>query len=247
VRLILNADDFGASDEVNAAVAAGFARGLISRASAMANGAAFAGAAALARKLGVSDRVGIHLNATEGHSLTAPIRDWPRLCGPDGRLRYRRNRHLWLAAGEQEALRQEWAAQIAACRAAGLGLGHADSHHHLHAEWPVFRLLAPLLREHGISRLRLSDNVRPTGLARRCYKLAFNAALRRRGLQGADYFCTLEGVARLRPEGDAVAEVMLHPQLDRAGAVIDADSGIALADWLGALPPGWRVDGVQAA
>ena len=68
--MIVIADDFGLSEEVNAAIVEAFDRGLLTGASIIANMPAFEEACELAAEHGFQDRVGTHLNLTEGTPLT---------------------------------------------------------------------------------------------------------------------------------------------------------------------------------
>lgn len=236
--LIVVADDFGADSRVNMAIAEGVRQGLVSNVSLLANGAAFAEACALARDRGWAGRVGIHISVTEGPALSDPIRHCPRLCDEAGHLRFRRFTHFSLTPEERAALTREWQAQIDRCRSAGIPLGHADSHHHCHTEFPLFRVVAPLLRANHIPFLRLSDNVRKTSLARGLYKRLFNIALTRARLRGTDYFCDADGIRRIAGATDKVIELMVHPILDEQGRLIDGTSGRLLRD---CPPDGFRL------
>src|SRR5204863_9488270 len=71
-RLIVNADDFGLTANVNRAILDGHCRGVITSASLLSNGEAFESAVALALqtpRLGV----GVHLNLTEGKPVAAAL------------------------------------------------------------------------------------------------------------------------------------------------------------------------------
>ena len=75
--LLVNADDFGKSAEINRAVAEAFERGYITHTTLMANMPAAEEAVDLARQKGFAERVGLHLNLTEGLPLSLPIRGNP--------------------------------------------------------------------------------------------------------------------------------------------------------------------------
>src|SRR5262245_11148495 len=157
--MIVNADDFGASPGLNAAILEAFRRGLCSSTTLIANRPATEQAACLARENGLAQHVGLHLTLDLGEPVTDPIRRCPRFCDADGHLAFRRTpATLWLATSEQWALAAEIRGQIARCRALGLPLTHADSHHHVHTKWAVGSVLIRVAREEGIRYLRLARN-----------------------------------------------------------------------------------------
>lgn len=236
--LIVVADDFGAAASVNAAIAEAMRQGLISNTSLIPNGFAFDEACDLARREGWADRVGIHVALTEGAALSGPIRLCSRFCDDDGELWFDRFTHFRLTMAERSALTLEWQTQIDRCREAGIPLSHADSHHHCHAEFPLFSVLAPLLVENRVPFLRLSDNVRKVGLVRRLYKQFFNGSVARAGLAGTDYFCDADGIGQIRDAESKVIEMMVHPAFDQTGRLIDSGTGRLLAD---CLPAGLRL------
>jgi len=149
-RLIINADDFGLTAGVNRAIVEAHERGVVSSATLMANGQAFAEAVALARaKPGLG--VGCHVVLVDGapvldQSQVASLLD-PRL-DRAGARRFREGITNFgalallgrLAPDEIEA---EAAAQIRKLQSAGVAVTHLDSHKHTHL-FP--RVLRPLLR-----------------------------------------------------------------------------------------------------
>ena len=71
MQWIINADDFGLSQEVNSAVVQCFRDGTIDRTTLLVNMPQTDAACALAREHGFFDRVGLHINLVEGTPLTA--------------------------------------------------------------------------------------------------------------------------------------------------------------------------------
>lgn len=151
------ADDFGRSPGVNRAVAEAFDRGIVTAASVMAGGDAFAECVALARaRPGLA--VGLHATFCDGRAvLTAD--QIPDLVDGDGRLapdparagiRYwRERRRLLPEVGD------EIAAQFDRARDAGLTLTHADGHHHLHIHPLLFAILCREAARHGVRWIRI--------------------------------------------------------------------------------------------
>jgi chitin disaccharide deacetylase len=156
-RLIVNADDFGRSASINAAVVRAHREGILTSASVMVNEPAFEEAVARAREnpqLGV----GLHLTLLCGHSALAPetipglvnaAREFTNNPASAG-CRYFFQRHL------REPLRQEIHAQFQRFRATGLALDHVNGHLHMHLHPTVFRILMEDAAQLGLERLRLT-------------------------------------------------------------------------------------------
>lgn len=149
-RLIVNADDFGLCDSVNAAVIDAFAAGCLSSTTLLVNGAAAQAAAALARahpRLGV----GLHFNLTLG-APSAAAADVPALLGADGRFPQRDEiaRRALRGRLDRVQLRRELCAQFDAFAALGLRPTHVDSHQHVHALPPVFDVVAAECAARGL-------------------------------------------------------------------------------------------------
>jgi hopanoid biosynthesis associated protein HpnK len=156
-RLIVNADDFGRSRSINAAVIRAHREGILTAASLMVNEDASEEAVALARensRLGV----GLHLALLCGHSALPPEKI-PGLVNVRGEFsdnpvsvgfRYFANRGL------RDQLRAEIHAQFARFRATGLPLDHVNGHLHLHLHPVVFGILIEDAERLGIRHMRLT-------------------------------------------------------------------------------------------
>ena len=77
--VIVNADDFGQSVNVNRAIIDCFQKGLISSTTIMANMPAFDDAVDLAIENGFHQTVGVHLNLTDGEPLVSALRSIYRM------------------------------------------------------------------------------------------------------------------------------------------------------------------------
>ena len=71
IRLLITADDFGSGRGRNAGIVAAFQNGIVTGASLLATGSAFAEAVALARACALP--VGVHLNLAEGRPLSGAL------------------------------------------------------------------------------------------------------------------------------------------------------------------------------
>jgi hopanoid biosynthesis associated protein HpnK len=156
-RLIVNADDFGRSRSINAAVIRAHREGILTSASLMVNEGASDEAVALAKenpKLGV----GLHLALICGRSALPP-EQIPGLVNVRGEFsdnpasvgfRYFANRGL------REQLRTEIHAQFDRFRATRLPLDHVNGHLHFHMHPTVFGILVEDAVRLGFQNMRLT-------------------------------------------------------------------------------------------
>ena len=156
-RLIVNADDFGRSRNVNQAVVCAHREGILTTASLMVNEEGFHEAVALAREhpgLGI----GLHLTLLCGHSTLSSHRipglvngyGKFRSCPVAAGLRYFADRSL------RSQLEAEISAQFDKFRNTGLPLDHVNGHLHLHLHPIIFEILARHAAAWGITHMRLT-------------------------------------------------------------------------------------------
>ena len=156
-RLIVNADDFGLSASVNAAVIRAHRDGLLTTASLMVNETGFDEAVKLAKenpKLGV----GLHLVLLQGHSALPPEKI-PGLVNSRGEFSgspVAVGMNYFFKRGLREQLRAEIHAQFEKFRSTGLPLDHVNGHLHLHLHPTIFRILMEDSEKLGVRHLRLT-------------------------------------------------------------------------------------------
>jgi hopanoid biosynthesis associated protein HpnK len=165
-QIILNADDFGRSTSINAAVLRAHREGILTSASLMVTGEAAEEAVAVARET-PSLAVGLHLVVAAGRPALPPNRI-PHLLNGTGHfledplqagLQYFFNR------AAKEELAQEVEAQFQRFAETGLPLSHVDGHLHMHIHPTVLRLLLPLAVAGGAQGVRLPRDELWLGLA----------------------------------------------------------------------------------
>jgi O-antigen/teichoic acid export membrane protein/predicted glycoside hydrolase/deacetylase ChbG (UPF0249 family) len=227
--VVVNADDFGLSRQVNEAILQAFEKGLISSATIMPNMPGFQEACQLARQHHLQGRIGLHLNLTSGKPLTTGIADCSRFCDAGGCWRPQR-RVLRLTGREALALEAEIAAQFLACKRQGITPTHLDSHHQMHTELGISPIVVRMAKRLGIRAIRLARNCGPVSL----YQNVHNARLWFHGLARTDYFGNARETAQILQTSTADVEVMVHPRLDACGRLIDSD-GEALESRIAAL------------
>jgi len=164
-RLIVNADDFGMSQEVNEAVIRAYKEGVLTSTSLMVTGSAFEDAVDLAREHpGLA--VGIHLVTVVGKSVL-PHSEIPTLVDAEGNfsnnpvsagLKY------YFSAASRKELRKELAAQFERFRSTGLRLSHIDGHLHLHVHPVIFNAALKLGAEYGTRHMRVPVEERQLAL-----------------------------------------------------------------------------------
>jgi predicted glycoside hydrolase/deacetylase ChbG (UPF0249 family) len=162
VRIVVNADDFGLSDDTVQATIGGIESGLITSASIMARMPATESALAYAATRG-DVSFGVHLTfvGTGPETAVSDAADIPALAESDGQ--FRRTRDIRLAALLHRVpvaqIARETEAQIAVVRSAGVAVSHVDSHRHLHKFAPFREALRRVLPRFGITRVRTVQDV----------------------------------------------------------------------------------------
>lgn len=204
--LLVNADDFGFTRDVNAGIVHCHRAGILTSTTLMANGAAFDDAAQLAREAPSLD-VGCHLVLVQGKSLvtgeTFPEKPQQLVAA--------------LLAGRIRPY-EELRAQVEKIVDAGIRPSHFDTHKHTHVLPPVFSAVARLAREFDVPFLRLPFDanwwpVRPLDAW-------YRRVLKRAGVRATDHFLgfrltdsltkvSLADALRRLPSGST--EFMCHP------------------------------------
>ncbi|MDE3196915.1 MAG: ChbG/HpnK family deacetylase [Acidobacteriota bacterium] len=225
IRLIVNADDFGFTRDVNAGIVEAHRNGILTATTLMANGAAFDDALRLAREAPSLD-VGCHVVLVQGNSVLDPARALPATVKDLVRAVVRREIPIY----------EEIAAQVRRLMCAGIRVSHIDTHKHTHLMPPVLEAVARVAREFGIAWVRRPFDFgvdrrakvlkAATAVGLRVLRPGFDAALR--GLRTTDYFTgfqvtgSLDGrrlVETLEQLPEGLTEFMCHP--GRLGAELE--------------------------
>jgi predicted glycoside hydrolase/deacetylase ChbG (UPF0249 family) len=206
-RLVVNADDFGFTADVNEGIVEAHQRGILTSTTLMANGAAFDDAVRLASQNPALD-VGCHLVLIGGGSTLPPHKPLPSSVA----------RLLAAIVSGQIAIYDELAAQVRKILAAGISPSHLDTHKHTHLAPPVLDAVARIAQEFGIPWVR-----RPFEIP--FLRSRFRRVLADRNCRTTDYFTGFKLTGRFRapeliqliralPEG--TTEFMCHPGHCRA-------------------------------
>jgi predicted glycoside hydrolase/deacetylase ChbG (UPF0249 family) len=222
-NLIVNADDLGWTEGVNRGIADAFRNGIVTSASMLANGEAFAGGLKIAQQApGLGS--GVHLNLSDGapvadrETVTSLLNDAGEFAGGPESL-YLKQVRGGLDLREVEI---EWDTQIQKVRDAGIEPTHLDGHKHVHMLPGLFEIALRLAKRHSIGAIRIaleesslrtalasgkeqrSGVVMKQGVQARGLKLLARDArdqAERAGIAAADYFCGIAQTGELTLEG----------------------------------------------
>jgi predicted glycoside hydrolase/deacetylase ChbG (UPF0249 family) len=153
IRLIVNADDFGISERINAGIVHAHREGIVTATSLLAVGRAFEQAVHLSRAVPSLD-VGVHLTLVAEAPL---LRRNSSLVGEDGRFPASGGvlAARWLTGRVRKSeVRAEWSAQIERVLEQGVRVSHLDSHQHVHVLPGLADLTRDLAARYGIPFVR---------------------------------------------------------------------------------------------
>ena len=232
-KLIINADDFGISEETNLAIKQGFEEGIITSTSLIANMEAFNHAIFEVLPTIKSIDVGFHFNIIEGKSLT----NQPMLCNKNGFFN-KSYLKIILLSFNKEFLKQveiEFRAQIEKvlehCK-----ISHIDSHVHTHAIPNIFKLVSTLAKEYNVPYVR-TQKEKPYIVWEKSFNIKFAinilknillntfTQINRKTVKTNDFFIGVlytgimneetikKGLSKIKEE-NSITEVIFHPTID---------------------------------
>lgn len=221
-RLIINADDYGLTQSCTLAIIEAFDRKLIHRTTMCANGSYFDEACLLAEKLGLKDKIGIHINLIQGKPLTQEMAQEHLFCDEHGIFRGKIDRYKFLNKAQKAILYNEVSAQVIKLREAGIPVAFADSHHHSHTRPVLLPTILRALKKQSINAIRIHYNMGVKNLLKSGYKYLFNLYLKLNGFQVTDYFGGFDDSNEIEtPKANKVYEIMVHPDYNDRGVLID--------------------------
>ena len=154
-KLILTADDFGSSLEVNEAIEESHINGVLKTASLMVTGRATGDAVDRARRHH-SLHVGLHLVLLAGSPISPPhtIQNLVNSRNEFSSHLVRSGIDFYFRSGVRQQLEREIRAQFQAFRDTGLALDHVNCHKHMHLHPTVGRLMLKVGMEYGLRAVR---------------------------------------------------------------------------------------------
>ncbi len=233
LKKIFNADDFGISKGVNAAIEQAHKEGILNSASLMVN-QKYAQEAIEKAKQMPDLEMGLHINLTNEEPATNP-KDIPLLVGENGKLKNGFVNLLLLSFLHPcELARQveiEVRAQIEKYMQSGLKLEHLDSHRHVHLIPVIFKVVKKLGDEFNVKRIRLmNENIFNTIKQNQAKSYLFDGGIIKymllrflswwNGYKSDVYFYTILFTCKISseqfknvkiPHGYKAVEIMIHP------------------------------------
>lgn len=237
--LIINGDDFGASESINRAIQKAYVQGILTSASLLVNGDALDQAVAIAQKYPRLS-VGVHIALVRGQA-TLPHSDLPLLTDKQGRLPHNpvsAGFQFFFRKALQPELAREMENQIKLFLAAGLKPSHIDAHLNMQMHPTVLKILLKLAAQYSIPAMRLTrEELRINlkldrrNLINKCvhaliyYLLGRHAAkqMQAQNLFHPDHFFGLLNSGRMNTDyllgvldhlKPGVTEIGMHPALD---------------------------------
>lgn len=221
-NLIINADDFGYSSNINTAIVSCFQKKLINSTTIMANMPGFDEAVKLANKFNFKDKVGIHINLTEGKPLTDLT--GTGLVDHNGEyiMKAAFNSRLLFSSYTKKKIKAEIREQYYKVVASGIQPNHIDSHQHVHTlPW-----LAPLFVEFATEvnlKLRIITVIKRKNFFVTVYNTFLNMYFKSKNVHFTDKFGNVNYLLEYmnkKKDLKQVFEIMVHPDY-REDIIID--------------------------
>lgn len=244
MQIIINADDFGLSKDVNEAIDICIKKDYIQRTTLMVNMPQTLEAVKLAKDGRYLAQVGLHINLIEGIPLTSDIKK-TELCNENGEFKgdfFKNNKNrIWLTKKEKHAVNKEIESQIKEYKELGFPINHLDSHQHSHVNISVLFIVLKLAKKYGFKSIRISRNIPQNEIKgiKKIYKdfvnrkiISFNKTFSHQcesQFFGSKRDFEIENIYNKKEYENATIEMMVHPVI-RDGMIVDNFTGLKLFD-----------------
>lgn len=238
IRIIINADDLGMNTHVNDVILNFLSQGLVTSATLIANAPAFEDAATRICKH-KNKSFGAHLNVTQYKPLTNNHHLKP-LLNADGSFG-KKIFTIRVNQAIQQAVYEEWSAQIEKIQSCGILLSHIDSHQHVHTLPQLFLSLKKIQKKYNIRKVRISKNIYSDSLPiessiLRYKKLLWNSMLKiyypTRTTSAFTDFSTFYEVATSLKLCYTTVEIMTHP----GSTANKKETALLQTSWINEMP-----------
>jgi hypothetical protein len=232
-NIIINADDFGMNANRNIAITKCFQKKIINSSSIMPNMPAFKEAVLLAEAYNFKDKLGFHASITEGKALT-DLSKTP-LVDKNGFFISKKvyKPTVFFSRFVRNKIKNEIEAQLDVLYQFKIKPTHINTHYDIHdLPWllPIFFNVA---KAHNI-KLRIcitwNNGINPL---KPVYRKVVNQILKYHNLDFSNYFVTLEVYNKTKKLiHNKITEIVVHPDLNEDGTIIDSMEHIDLEKYL---------------
>jgi predicted glycoside hydrolase/deacetylase ChbG (UPF0249 family) len=231
-NVLANADDFGYSSSINKAILLCYERGIINSTSLMTNAEGFYDAVEMIHSHLAITNIGVHVDLAEMRPITniGPFflnetGDWNNLV--TGKL------ICYFSPAQKDALYREIVAQVNRAVDQKIVITHIDSHLHLHTLPSLIGVFSQVAKDFKL-KLRLAQTFRERSFIKYLYRCVINRKLSDAKLNFSDRFETVEYFLSKYNSNNASrrTEVMLHPDLDADGNLVDHYNETTMIKWL---------------
>ena len=155
MKIIINADDFGYSNEINNNIKNAIEKNVITSSTIIANAPFFDEAISIAKKHRTIS-YGVHLNLIEFEPLSdSKVFKKYDLIDQNGAFKYSAVFNIKKFPSDlKKAIKNEWEMQIMKVVGTGIEISHLDSHQHTHTIPQIEDVVIELLKEFGVTKIR---------------------------------------------------------------------------------------------
>lgn len=223
MKIIINADDFGYSSDVNKAIEHAMKIGLISSTTMLVNMSGFEEGILLAKSEDFIERVGIHLNLFEGAPLTKEIQNCPIFCDKNGIFHGKKIRFYDPLIMKSSIIYNELFAQIDKAVKSGIRPTHLDSHAHRHTNYFIGNIVIKLAKQFNIPSIRIHPNLnKRKNILSKMMVTIYNVRLTKHGIKCVDYVGSIPEIKSTLPKLKGIIEVIAHP-VYKNGTILDSE------------------------
>lgn len=180
--IIINADDFGMNENATKAIKFSLEQNLIDTTTMIVN-SSYVDKIDLNFIREYSDKIGLHINLTEGIPLTKNILNCSNIVKNGSFYNNPKLRKfpkcLFLSIKEKRAIEDEIEAQILKFLKINSTSNFIDSHHHIHTVPSIFRIFKKVALKYGFKRVRITRNINIRNRIKKLLKNIFNIRIKR--------------------------------------------------------------------
>lgn len=246
-NIIANADDLGLNRSINRAILFCFRHGYINSTSLLTNMEIYDETVDLIRSNPSIHNIGVHINFAEGRPVTNfSERQFLDENGNWDLAEVGKKKKI-LSRECNYAFFKEITAQIDRALADNIPVNHLDSHYHLHALPYFYRLFIIAAKQYKL-KLRLAQTYYEGNVFNYAYRKLVNNAIISNRINYSYYFEDIHQFVKdrkLKSKNNTI-EIMLHPDFDGEGNLIDHFDYEALSKWTAYLKPAAKKNSLAA-